>query len=116
MNILGIHDGKDAGVCLVSNGKPVYASNEERFSRKKLHFGFPYLSLRNLLKTTGIGLSDIDRVGVGFQAMVETEDYPIYTDINDTNLFQSIFWGPPGISVPSRPLAHLSKRPNRCSA
>lgn len=44
MNILGIHDGKDAGVCLVSNGKPVYASNEERFSRKKLHFGFPYLS------------------------------------------------------------------------
>ena len=93
MNILGIHDGKDAGVCLLSDGRPIYAANEERFSRKKLHFGFPYLSLRNLMETTGITPGDIDRVSVGFQAMVETEDYPIYADIEDTNLFQSIFAG-----------------------
>ena len=53
MNVLGLHDGKDAGVCLVADGKPIYAANEERFSRKKLHFGFPYLSLQNLLETNG---------------------------------------------------------------
>ncbi len=93
MNILGIHDGKDAGVCLLSDGQTIYAANEERFSRKKLHFGFPYLSLRNLLETTGIKPGEIDHVSVGFQAMVETEDYPIYTDIDDTNIFQSVFAG-----------------------
>jgi carbamoyltransferase len=93
MNVLGVHDGKDAGVCLTADGKPVYAANEERFSRKKLHFGFPYLSLANLLETTGIKAHEIDRVSVGFQAMVETEDYPIYDDINDTNIFQTIFAG-----------------------
>lgn len=93
MNVLGIHDGKDSGVCFTTDGKPVYASNEERFSRKKLHFGFPYLSLQNLLETTGIKPSEIDHVSVGFQAMVETEDYPIYDDIDDTNIFQTIFSG-----------------------
>ena len=84
MNVLGIHDGKDAGVCLLSDGRPVYAANEERFSRQKLHFGFPFLALRNLFETTNISPSEIDRVSVGFEAMVETEDYPIYTDIDDT--------------------------------
>ena len=93
MNILGIHDGKDAGVCLLSDGRPVYAANEERFSRKKLHFGFPCLALRNLLETAGIRANEIDRVSVGFEAMVETEDYPIYMEIDDTNLFQKIFAG-----------------------
>ena len=93
MNVLGIHDGKDAGVCLLANGEPIYAANEERFSRQKLHFGFPYLSLRNLLESTGIRPGEIDRVSVGFQAMVETEDYPIYTDLDDTNFFQTIFAG-----------------------
>ncbi|MDA0748818.1 MAG: hypothetical protein O2954_20055 [bacterium] len=93
MNVLGIHDGKDAGVCLLSDGTPVYAANEERFSRKKLHFGFPYLALRNLVETTGIRPHEIDRVSVGFESMVETEDYPIYSDIDDSTLFQKIFAG-----------------------
>ena len=93
MNVLGIHDGKDAGVCLLSNGQTVYAANEERFSRRKLHFGFPWLSLHDLLETTGIRANEIDRVSVGFEAMVEPEDYPIYTDIDDTTLFQRIFAG-----------------------
>ncbi|MDP6775140.1 MAG: carbamoyltransferase N-terminal domain-containing protein, partial [Candidatus Latescibacteria bacterium] len=93
MNVLGIHDGKDSGVCLLIDGQPVYAANEERFSRKKLHFGFPYLALRDLLDTTRIHPREIDRVSVGFEAMVETEDYPIYVDIDDTKLFQRIFAG-----------------------
>ena len=93
MTVLGIHDGKDAGVCLVVDGKPVYAANEERFSRKKLHFGFPCQSLRNLLETTKVSPEDIDCVTVGFEAMVETEDYPIYCDIEDTTVFQKVFAG-----------------------
>lgn len=93
MTVLGIHDGKDAGVALVQDGRILYAANEERFSRNKLHFGFPFLSLQNMLSHTGIDPSEIDRVCVGFQSMVETEDYPIYTDINDVTLLQRIFAG-----------------------
>ncbi|MBE84481.1 MAG: hypothetical protein CME21_18120 [Gemmatimonadetes bacterium] len=93
MIVLGIHDGKDAGVALLQDGELIYAANEERFSRNKLHFGFPYLSLRNLFSHTRIDPKTIDRVCVGFQSMVETEDYPIYTDINDITMLQRIFAG-----------------------
>ena len=93
MVVLGIHDGKDAGVALLKDGELLYAANEERFSRNKLHFGFPFLSLRNLISCTGIDPNKIDRVCVGFQSMVETEDYPIYTDINDVTMMQRIFAG-----------------------
>jgi len=89
--VLGIHDGKDAGVCLLVDGKPVFAANEERYSRKKLHFGFPGLSLASLFETTGVDPSEIDSVSVGFKSMVETADYPIYSDIDDTKLFQKLF-------------------------
>ncbi|SVD77503.1 uncharacterized protein METZ01_LOCUS430357, partial [marine metagenome] len=93
MIVLGIHDGKDAGVALLKDGELLYAANEERFSRNKLHFGFPFLSLQNLINCTGIDPNKIDRVCVGFQSMVETEDYPIYTDINDVTMMQRIFAG-----------------------
>ena len=71
MNILGIHDGKDAGVALVVDGRVVWAANEERYSRRKMHFGFPFLSLQKLLQVSGLAGRDIDHVTVGFEAMVE---------------------------------------------
>ena len=77
MNILGIHDGKDAGVALAVDGRVVFAANEERYSRRKLHFGFPALSLQRLFQYTGIEPKDVHDVTVGFEAMVEKsgEDY-----------------------------------------
>ncbi|MFQ5600851.1 MAG: carbamoyltransferase C-terminal domain-containing protein [Candidatus Krumholzibacteriia bacterium] len=71
MNILGIHDGKDAGVALVVDGKVLFAANEERYSRQKTHFGFPFLALQKLFQHTGLEASDVDRVTVGVEAMVE---------------------------------------------
>ena len=71
MNILGVHDGKDAGVALIQDGRVVFAANEERYSRRKMHFGFPFLAFQKLLKYTGIEPRDIDHVTVGFEAMVE---------------------------------------------
>lgn len=91
MKVLGIHDGKDAGVCLLADGKVLFAANEERFSRKKLHFGFPTLSLKSLFETTDVSANDIDRVSVGFRSMVETADYPIYSDIDNTKIYQKVF-------------------------
>jgi carbamoyltransferase len=70
LNVLGIHDGEEAGVALVIDGRVVFAANEERYSRKKMHFGFPFLSLQKLFEYTGTGPGDIDQVAVGFEAMV----------------------------------------------
>ncbi len=50
MEIVGIHHGHDAGAALVRDGELVAAANEERFSRKKLHRGFPERSLRFVLE------------------------------------------------------------------
>ena len=43
MKVLGINDGHDSGVALVSDGKIKYAINEERISRIKMDWGFPHL-------------------------------------------------------------------------
>lgn len=74
MLILGLHDGKDAGVALLSDGQVVFAANEERYSRRKLHFGFPFLSLERLFRHTGIKPIEIDAVTLGFEAMVENTE------------------------------------------
>jgi carbamoyltransferase len=71
MVVLGIHDGKDAGVALLDGGRVLFAANEERYSRRKLHFGFPALALDRMFRHTGIRLQDIQAVTVGFEAMVE---------------------------------------------
>ncbi len=74
MIVLGIHDGKDAGVALIDGGKVLFAANEERYSRRKLHFGFPFIALERLFRHTGVKPSDIQAVTVGFEAMVENSE------------------------------------------
>jgi carbamoyltransferase len=74
MVVLGLHDGKDSGVALLDDGRVLFAANEERYSRRKLHFGFPFLALERMQRHTGVRWSDISAVTVGFQAMVETDD------------------------------------------
>lgn len=74
MRILGINDGHDSGICLMDGGKIIYASSEERFSRKKFHWGFPTLALQNMFEYTHIEPSSIERVAIGGLAKFETED------------------------------------------
>ena len=74
MLILGIHDGKDAGVVLLDGEKILFAANEERYSRRKLHFGFPFWSLEKAFQHTGVRPEDIRAVTVGFQGMVENSE------------------------------------------
>lgn len=65
MITIGINDGHDAGVALLKDGIILYASNEERFSRRKMHLGFPHLSLENMLSETDISVSQVDEVAFG---------------------------------------------------
>ncbi len=43
--ILGISEEHDAGVCIVQDGRILFAANEERFTRKKRQGGFPRQAL-----------------------------------------------------------------------
>lgn len=63
MRILGINIGHDSGVALIDNGK-ITAVNEERLSRIKMHHGFPYLSIEEVLSTANIRAKDIDLIAV----------------------------------------------------
>lgn len=60
---LGINEDLfDSGVALTDGKSVLFASNEERYTRRKNEGGFPRLSLQALFKHTGISPSDVDHV------------------------------------------------------
>lgn len=61
MKILGIHDGHNASVALLTDGKIEFALEEERLTRIKNHAAFPKEAISFLLKYTGTSPRDIDR-------------------------------------------------------
>src|SRR3989304_6020957 len=63
MIILGINIGHDSGAALIDNGKLV-AVNEERLSRIKMHHGFPYLSIEEVLSIANLQAKDIGLIAV----------------------------------------------------
>ena len=63
MNILGVSCYyHDAAAALLSDGVPIAAAEEERFSRRKHDSGFPHLAIRFCLDTAGIDVGDLDYV------------------------------------------------------
>ncbi len=65
MTILSIQfHSHDASVALIQDGKILYASSNERFSRKKMDKGFPDKALENCLEFTKISPKKIDKVVV----------------------------------------------------
>ncbi len=61
MKILGIHDGHNAAATLLSEGKIVFAIEEERITRVKNDSAFPTKSIRYMLDYTWTKPADIDR-------------------------------------------------------
>jgi carbamoyltransferase len=65
MYILGInayHGG--ASACLIRDGQVVAAAEEERFKRVKYWAGFPVAAIRYCLDEAGIGIQDVDQIGI----------------------------------------------------
>ena len=63
MNILGLSFFyHDSSATLLKDGAVTGAVQEERFSRKKHDNRFPFLSVRYLLESGGLKISDIDRI------------------------------------------------------
>jgi len=71
MKIIGLtadYIRHDSSVCLVDNGRVVFAGSEERFSRLKNDPRAPVSSLTYLLEHFDLTMSDIDAVAVGMPA------------------------------------------------
>src|SRR6185369_4843726 len=65
MYILGINAYHgDAAAAIVRDGHLIAAAEEERFNRFKHSAGFPEQAIRYCLKEAGIGLEDLDHVGI----------------------------------------------------
>jgi carbamoyltransferase len=64
MIILGIHDGHNASATLLKNGKIICSIAEERLSRQKNHYGFPFKAIDNVLKLSNLSKLDIDFVAM----------------------------------------------------
>ena len=60
--ILGIWDGHDAGAAIIEGNEIKIAVNEERFSRKKLHVGFPKESIKCCLDYLSLKPTDIENI------------------------------------------------------
>jgi len=52
----------DSAVCLIEDGKIIFAAQEERFSRIKNDAAFPALAIKNCLEFTHTNLHDIDAI------------------------------------------------------
>lgn len=68
MRILGLSGDyirHDSSICLVENGKVVYACSEERFSRLKNDPRAPVGALQDMLERYDIVMDDIDAIAVG---------------------------------------------------
>jgi carbamoyltransferase len=63
MYILGLTTLGDSAASLIKDGKLIAAAEEERFSRRKHHSGFPYKAIEFCLDYAGIELKDIEHVG-----------------------------------------------------
>ncbi|MCL5239695.1 MAG: hypothetical protein M1286_04495 [Candidatus Marsarchaeota archaeon] len=62
MYILGLWDGHDAGAALLEDDKVVFASNEERYTKRKLEIKFPHNSIIAALSYADIKPADVEVV------------------------------------------------------
>jgi carbamoyltransferase len=82
MIVLAIHDGHDAGVCLLRDGNMLYCSSEERRRNEKNFAGVPELSVVEVFKRTGIDPRDVDMIALSgrIRTTVPTRgDKPVYS-------------------------------------
>ena len=64
MITLGIHDGHNATVCLIKDGRISACISEERLNREKNYCGIPARAIRRCLEVGGVSPEAVDAVGV----------------------------------------------------
>ena len=80
MNVIGIHDGHNASVAVVQNGRVIAACQEERLSRVKNQGGTPLQALEETLRLGGMTSFDqVDQVVVA--GTISQPPYITRTDV-----------------------------------
>ncbi len=79
MYILGLNIGHDATASLIKDGKIIAAIAEERISRVKYHFGFPYGAIKEVMHLAGIKGDSIEYVVLAFENDIKQSPFH-YTD------------------------------------
>jgi len=85
MLVLGIHDGHDAGACLLQDGKLLLHSSEERRRNSKNWAGIPEQSIKEIFRRTGIDPKDVDLIALGskLRTTFPTRGHkPVYSVLN----------------------------------
>lgn len=78
MIVLGVSDSMTSGAALIVDGRIVAAVNEERLNRKKMCWGFPTLSIAEVLRIGGVSASEVDHVAVaGLDLFWRAESVPV---------------------------------------
>lgn len=75
MNVIGINEGHNSSVCLITDGEVRFAMSEERLSRKKNEVGFPEKSLRLCMKNFGLAARDIEAVAIASIELSPTDTF-----------------------------------------
>lgn len=70
MYILGLTTLGDSAATLIHDGEIVAAAEEERFSRRKHHSGFPFNAMQYCLEEAGIKIADVAHVGLYWKPWV----------------------------------------------
>jgi len=105
MAILGINDSHDCGSSAFSNGDVVSAVNEERFTKNKNEVGFPYNSIKYVVKNTEEDITDVALAWIGGNALISRV-------IPSWDRKRRAIWRRE-IPRPSRPMLHLMDVPYR---
>ncbi|MEF9425697.1 MAG: carbamoyltransferase [Candidatus Mariimomonas ferrooxydans] len=95
MYILGISAFyHDSAVCLVQDGKIIFAAQEERFTRKKHDQSFPVNAVKSCFSNNGISVNDLDYVAfyekpfLKFERILET--YLCYAPVGIKSFIKSV--------------------------
>ncbi len=91
MIILGISTGHDSGAAIIIDGKIVSAINEERLNRKKMYWGFPDLSIPEVIRLAGILPKHIEHVAIAGSSA--TKARPLNIGYRDVGFFRSFVAG-----------------------
>ena len=75
MIVLGINDGHNSSASLIIKGKLICSVSEERYSRQKNHFGFPFESVKEVLKFAKIDIKDVDRIAMSSKHFIPSYYY-----------------------------------------
>jgi carbamoyltransferase len=76
--ILGLNSsGFNTASCLLINGVPIYATEEERLIRQKRTRTFPFKGIEAALSYAGITIEDVNHVAIGWNPGINLEVYNV---------------------------------------